>query len=114
MSKQQATQSSKELACPICSFTDTDEYAFGLHVEHVHFGGAEIINEPGLPTGVDDDLPLLDDRVDPIHKAQNEYIICTFEGCGEEVMSANLQEHLDFHIAERLSLEEEAAQFNTT
>jgi len=112
MSKQQATLSSKELACPICSFTDTDEYALSLHVEHVHFGGGEIINEPVVPSGVDK-APRLVDEVDLKNKANNDYVVCTFGGCGEEVVSANFQEHLDFHVAEQLGLEEEAGQFNT-
>lgn len=101
---------SKELACPICSFTDTDEYALRLHVEHVHFGGGEFINEPVLSTGVVD-APILDHRADPKHKADSDYVVCT--ECGEEIVSINLQEHLDFHLAERLGLEEQAAQFNT-
>lgn len=109
MSRQQATLPPGELSCPICPFTDDDEHTLALHIENVHFGGGVGDNAAIRPSSLDasafaSDESILEDRI--------SYVVCTFEGCGEEILKVNLQEHLDFHIAERLSLEEEAAKFN--
>jgi hypothetical protein len=104
-------------SCPFCDFVDKDSYFLLQHVELIH-------PENGESPFVVKDASIADQglgRVSPRHDEEAEwsngrtlfsakpsesnYLDCPY-GCGESILSGELQVHQDFHVAESMALEE--------
>lgn len=91
------------VSCPFCDFqsAEADSYFLVLHVEELHTDDSPFKVDDGpdaAPSSAAGKAPAKD---------QDElYVECPEEECGEEVLLVDLNEHLDMHEAERLTLEE--------
>jgi hypothetical protein len=111
------------LECPMCDFTvlPTDDYILQLHFEQVHTTDSpfkvEDDVEPPLPTapsqshtkrkhkGSTPDTTSSDDEEDTV--------TCPEPDCGEAVLLADFNEHLNFHDAETLSFDETTGKYRS-
>jgi hypothetical protein len=111
------------LECPMCDFTvlPTDDYILQLHFEQVHTTDSpfkiEDDAEPPLPTapsqsltkrkhkGGTSDTTSSDDEEDTV--------TCPEPDCGEAVLLADFNEHLNFHAAETLSFDETTGKYHS-
>lgn len=98
------------LSCPFCSFTDTDDYILTLHVEELHTEDSPFVvkDSPYLapPSSTREHLGSGTSVPSSCqHEPLEEYCLCPEEECGEEVLLTELNEHLDLHMAERLTLD---------
>ena len=99
------------LSCPFCEFGDYDSEFLSQHVAYCHPEDPENASQPthlhqdwaaaegSLQVAQTGDLPSTLDNADDL------YIACPY-GCGEEVSKAELQLHLDLHVAESAALDE--------
>ena len=77
----------------MCPFAHEDEYTLQLHIEETHFSDDSpfvVREEAPQPQGSDN---------------HDEFLACPEEGCGEQVLWSEMQEHLDFHLAEKLGVD---------
>lgn len=96
------------IVCPMCAFSD-EEYFVTLHLEQVHFADeSPFVVRDGAATPVISNYIHVGSSIATAPPGDSEmgYIACPEEGCGEEVLWAELQEHIDLHLAEKLTLEE--------
>jgi len=107
--------------CPLCRFEHEDAFVLQLHVDETHFGSGDVANDPPPNaafrklTGSDERSPYFD--APPSKPAHNdtdelEYLTCPLDDCDEEVLNIDLAEHLDFHTATGLDLDEELHALN--
>ncbi|PGG98922.1 hypothetical protein AJ80_09439 [Polytolypa hystricis UAMH7299] len=117
------------LSCPFCDFSDSDTYFLTQHVELCHpengfspFIAAEEESSQTHITGPDE--PHQSSRGDSpqlpsLSYTPNEsafidgYVECP-HGCGEVITNAELQLHLDLHVAEGFAFEEVNASTKAT
>ena len=103
---------SELLECPFCGYKTEDAYSISLHVEQFHIDDSPFrVREvspppPQLPNQHDSALATKDSLIE---KAQDEWVQCPQQDCGEEVLLAELSEHLDLHFAETLSSEDDGS-----
>ncbi|KAF2095198.1 DUF1671-domain-containing protein [Rhizodiscina lignyota] len=96
------------LSCPFCDFNDADEYFLMLHIEELHTDDSPFVSR-GAAAANGDESQLLQppnqqmDRDD----LSEQYVDCPESDCGEQVLLSDLNEHLDLHLAERVTLEEQ-------
>jgi len=114
---QNMSNGQDNLTCPFCDFVDKDSYFLLQHVELIH-------PENGESPFVVKDASIADQglgRVSPKHDEEAEwsngqtllsakssegnYLDCPY-GCGESILSGELQVHQDLHVAEGMALEE--------
>ncbi|KAK5011858.1 hypothetical protein LTR39_004433, partial [Cryomyces antarcticus] len=89
----------EDLHCPFCPFSDTDSYFLALHVEELHTEGS--------PFAVTDSPPAASaSSAAPSQDADDVYVECPEEECGEQLLIADLNEHLDLHLASQVTIEE--------
>lgn len=99
------------VSCPFCDFqcAEADSYFLVLHVEELHTDDSPFKVDEGpdtAPSSVAGKAPAQD---------QDElYVECPEQECGEEVLLIDLNEHLDMHDAERLTLEENPASSSSS
>jgi hypothetical protein len=101
------------LPCPFCDFTDQDSYYLMQHVELTHPENGEspfIVRGDERPDrtyrGEDEEPAGRDEEIPSSHDAnESQYVECPYQ-CGELVPSAELSNHNDFHVAERMALAE--------
>ena len=101
------------LPCPFCDFTEKDSYYLMQHVELIHPENGEspfIVRGDERPDRAyhgEDEEPARRDEESPSSHDPNEskYVECPYQ-CGELVPSAELSNHNDFHVAERMALAE--------
>lgn len=97
------------LQCPICAFFDTDYTFLALHMEEVHFSEDSPFvarDAEGVPKQTGRKRKLL-----PGHDAdgtsstpsKSDFVVCLEEDCGEDVLLSEMQEHMDYHLAQRLN-----------
>lgn len=96
------------LTCPFCSFTDMDDYILTLHVEELHTEDSPFVvkGRPYLapPASTREHLGGCTSVSSSFqHEPLEEYCLCPEEECGEEILLTELNEHLDLHLAERLT-----------
>lgn len=101
---------SSSLKCPFCEFEDADEYFLVLHIEELHTEDSPFAVTDQAATS--QDASQLHDsaagRDEVVRDDQLEqYVDCPESECGEKILLSDLNEHLDFHLAERATLEEE-------
>lgn len=99
---------SEPLMCPFCGYKTDDAYFISLHVEQYHTEDSpfRIRDSPPLPPS-----QLLNPSTNHgvVEESQEGWVQCPQEDCGEEVLAEELNEHLDLHLAERLSSEDGAS-----
>lgn len=91
--------------CPMCNFADADASFLELHVSDQHPEG------PPVPRG-GQTLALqpydMDDGnvsvVSGIPSEEDFYVDCPHSDCGEKPLQAELQSHMDMHLAENMTL----------
>ncbi|KAK4934239.1 hypothetical protein LTR66_015662 [Elasticomyces elasticus] len=83
------------ISCPFCPFADSDAEFVSQHVEYCHPEGADSFS-PGLENALQQST-LADDT--------EKYVDCP-HGCGEIVAAAELDIHLDLHVAEEVALDD--------
>lgn len=102
------------LECPMCDFAvlSTDDYILQLHFEQVHTTDSpfkiEDDQEPPLPSAKRKhvtDTPSSDD--------EEGTVTCPEPDCGELVLLADFNDHLDFHAAESLSFDETTGRYHS-
>ena len=102
------------LTCPMCPFAvpPTGTYVLELHFEQVHTPDSpfRIIDDPEAPS-----LSTVfgsSERSKPGDVTSDEdddnYVLCPRPDCGEDVLLADLDDHLKFHAAESLAVDDEA------
>lgn len=93
--------SSDQLTCPFCPFSDADSSFLEVHIDHCH-------PENGGPGTLTPDLSGLARSPSPLpteDDSTEKYVDCP-HGCGETVTAAELSTHLDLHLAEGIAFEE--------
>ena len=87
--------------CPFCGLTESDPYSFLLHVETSHYEGESpfVVRESSQernddPTG---------SRAEGSEDSESDYVDCPEQGCGESILLAELQSHIDLHLAEKVA-----------
>jgi len=96
------------LTCPFCDFTDSDSYFLIQHVEFLHSEGDSpfVVREDSSNFPTDDGGNAGNsDNVIPPMETGSDYVECPHQ-CGEAVPAAELSNHIDFHIAEGMALED--------
>jgi len=98
--------------CPFgCGFTDPNNYTLLLHVETAHSEGvsgfavqddgelqdATSLEKPSPGSPASDGVKLEESS------AEEDYVECPEEGCGESISHEELQSHLDLHLAEKMT-----------
>jgi hypothetical protein len=75
-----------------------------LHVETFHSEGESpfVVREPDLERNGD----LMGSGVEASEDSDGDYVDCPEEGCGESVLAAELQNHIDLHLAEKMTFDE--------
>lgn len=86
------------ISCPFCPFADSDGQFVSQHIEYCHPEGADFSlpdpeSAPQRPSSADD---------------TEKYVDCP-HGCGEIVAAAELDIHLDLHVAEEVALDDSGA-----
>ncbi|KAI9746435.1 MAG: hypothetical protein M1818_000148 [Claussenomyces sp. TS43310] len=87
-----------KLACPFCSHETGSEYEIMYHLEYFHpegetpFMGEGYPSEQALPSGTMMEILAAQSAV--------EYSECPITGCGEAILSSELDGHLDMHSLE--------------
>lgn len=111
------SDSREDLTCPFCDFVDKDDYFLMQHVELIHPENGEspfiVKDESVAAQGLgrpspkqneeaawSDGQPLLSTK-----SSTNKYIDCP-HGCGESILSDELQVHQDLHFAENMAMDE--------
>lgn len=101
----------QQLACPFCPFEDADEYFLRLHIEELHTDNSPFAIKHQEPDTSDDlQLPRACIALDNDHGGDDQierYVECPEDECGESILLSDLNEHLDFHLAEQVGLDEE-------
>lgn len=98
------------LSCPFCEFSDHDSYFLSQHAEVCHPeeekspSDRHDDSEAAIRTA-EENFQRVQCRLTNEHGDRNSYIDCP-HGCGESVTTAELQTHLDLHVAETLALED--------
>ena len=98
----------ESFACPFCEFVSHDSYFILQHVELVHPEGGDspFIAKDDLGENGNND----DGRTEVTEQsASPAYVQCPYD-CGEQVLATELNLHTDFHIAERMALEDGDAE----
>lgn len=99
--------------CPFCGFKNPDDYRILLHVEveHSEDGDSPFAVKEPVATASGETLaaiPLSTRSSSPASVQDTTYVDCPYQ-CGERVPTAELQFHTDFHVAEKMSLEDGAS-----
>jgi len=94
--------------CPWCQFKSGAEYTILMHIEAIHTDDSPFMikDEHGNRDINSEDLVDIDFDIPPRDDAETTYILCTEDGCEENVLLMDLQTHLDFHAAEQISMED--------
>ncbi|KAI9661652.1 MAG: hypothetical protein M1821_008890 [Bathelium mastoideum] len=102
---------SETLECPFCGYETDDAYIISLHVEELHTD-----DSPFQVRDVSSSAPLPSQhRQAPstchasIQESQGGWVQCPHEDCGEEVLLEEVNEHLDLHVAEKISSEDDSS-----
>lgn len=82
--------------CPFCPFSDQDATFVEQHIEYCHPEGGQDAPQSLSQTA---SAPF------PTEEPDDNYIDCP-HGCGETVTIAELETHLDLHVAEGIALDE--------
>ena len=98
--------------CPLCDFVDESEYVFQLHFEAIHPpGDNSSSSHPPLSKSSRDDLGH-DNK--PENSSSNsdpgQYVECPDAACGESMLEIELQSHMDMHLAEKMTFDDNEAQ----
>ena len=102
------------LTCPMCPFAvpPTDTYVLELHFEQEHTPDSpfRIIDDPealSLPAVFE---PSESSKPGDVTSDEDDdnYVLCPRPDCGEDVLLADLNDHLNFHAAESLTVDDEA------
>ena len=99
------------LSCPFCDFVDHDSYFLLQHVELIHPEGGDspfIVKEfpnETAPGSSDAARSLAEGTHDESSTDPEKYVSCP-HGCGEQILQAEVSIHTDFHMAERLAIDE--------
>jgi hypothetical protein len=111
------------LECPMCDFTvlPTDDYILQLHFEQVHTTDSpfkiEDDAEPPLPAAPSQSLPKRKHKGDTPDTTssddEEDTVTCPEPECGEVVLLADFNEHLNFHAAETLSFDETTGKYHS-
>ncbi|KAG0127020.1 peptidase family C78-domain-containing protein [Tuber indicum] len=98
--------------CPWCRFKSGAEYTILMHIEAIHTPDSPFMikDEHGNRYISSEDLVDTDFDIPPEDDAETTYILCTEDGCEENVLLMDLQTHLDFHAAEQISMEDVRSQ----
>lgn len=95
-------QQSETLDCPFCEFSDSDAYFLTQHVELCHPEGGHspfIVKDDQEPAAIEETSANAETGDD----TGDGYAECP-HGCGEIVVTNELANHLDFHVAEEMAL----------
>ncbi|KAK0100983.1 hypothetical protein ONS95_013028 [Cadophora gregata] len=82
-----------QILCPFCGYSADGEYQIMLHLETQHPEGGEspfIVKDTSIAALVDLDS-----------SKHEEYIHCPVEGCGEDLLLAELESHIEMHEEEQ-------------
>lgn len=126
----------ESFSCPFCDFVDKDSYFLLQHVELIHPEGGEspfIVSESTEVEGCASSsstqrsegvLKSIDGpqeaTLDPEQGSSQTtllagksptYVECPYS-CGELIASAELTSHTDFHLAEKMALEDEVDEYS--
>jgi len=105
------------LSCPFCDFVDKDDYFLHQHVELIHPENGEspfVVKDASIADqGLGRVSPRHDEEVEwsngqtlfSAKPSESNYLDCPY-GCGESILSGELQVHQDLHVAEGMALEE--------
>lgn len=98
--------------CPFCQFKVSEEYAIILHVEALHTDDSPFVvrDENGEKDLSAIPLNRLSSEFEVPDEDETTYVLCTEDGCGENILLMELQTHQDFHFAERISMEDARSQ----
>ncbi|KAF2404554.1 DUF1671-domain-containing protein [Trichodelitschia bisporula] len=104
--------------CPICGQRLPDPYALTLHVEEAHTDDSPFVvrdDEPATPStaslpGYEEDMKEQQPQDETSMDANNQYALCPEEGCGEQLLLGDINEHLDLHEAEDVTFQEQNHQ----
>lgn len=96
------------VCCPLCGFFDSDTYILLLHVEQMHPEHAPALSKAAeKSTSQMSEEQFTLNALELITEGQApEYVMCDVEGCGEPVLLAEIDSHVDLHYAERLALKD--------
>jgi hypothetical protein len=137
--RESATMAAESFSCPFCDSIEQDSYFLLQHVELVHpengespfivtqsnevdgcasSSGARIAESADKGESVKhepkeaalDQGQTLSQSISSPDKA-HRYVECPYS-CGELVASAELTSHTDFHLAEKMALEDEAEEYS--
>lgn len=101
--------------CPFCEFTDADMYILLLHIETLHSEGESPFvvreNQEESQTGLLQDRPN-SDETSSATKAEDgsdeeDYVTCPEAECGEAVLLSEIEIHMDMHLAEKMTADDE-------
>lgn len=99
---EEEAQHPEALYCPFCEFSDSDAYFLTQHVELCHPEGGYspfIVKDDQEPAAIEETSASADAGGD----TSDGYAECP-HGCGEVVVTTELTNHLDFHVAEEMAL----------
>ena len=102
---------SEVLTCPFCGYQNEDAYFISLHVEQLHTDDSPFqvrSTSPPLPLPKQQHAASSTHNV-PVQESQGGWVQCPHEDCGEELLLEELNEHLDLHVAEKLSSEDDSS-----
>lgn len=101
------------LSCPFCGFQNADDYFLTLHIEELHIEDSPFVAKDNSKRGTDANIKSRLPEVSPEQPDADcddlfeEYVACPLSECGEELLTSDLNEHLDYHFAERVTLDEQ-------
>ncbi|TVY85181.1 Zinc finger with UFM1-specific peptidase domain protein [Lachnellula suecica] len=86
----------QDISCPFCGFLTDSEYQIMLHMETLHAEGES-------PFVVNDDASIAAMLASEYDQESDEveYTSCPVEGCGEHLLWAEFDSHLELHAAEQ-------------
>ena len=97
-----------EFSCPFCDFVIQDSYFLIQHVELVHPEGGKspFIAQDGFDqSGNGDSGQSSEGAMHSESTVDSTYVQCPYD-CGEKVLASDLTSHTDFHVAERIAIDE--------
>jgi hypothetical protein len=97
------------LTCPFCDFADSDAYFLTQHVELCHPENGESPFIAREHHDADSQVPHHSQTHHDISRddVDEDYVDCPHK-CGESFLAADLQSHMDMHVAESLAIEDAA------
>ncbi|KAJ5033468.1 uncharacterized protein L3040_008583 [Drepanopeziza brunnea f. sp. 'multigermtubi'] len=83
------------ISCPFCGYNAEGEYQIMLHMESKHPEGDE------SPFIVKDDAASVAALIEYDSSSNEDYVLCPVDGCGEALMLAELESHVEMHEEEQ-------------